>query len=152
MIWTGNIPGNCTTSLQWTESTLTSHSGNGDDYKQPGTTNADKIWEIDAYPELVTELRTALGPTKTLCAALPGVPRDMMAFSAENLAKIVPHMDFFNILRPHQPPRSNLQAPRWYRRLARRSEPVSAQWDAPREDHSRVRILPQMVQGASDQG
>lgn len=74
------------------------NSGNGENYKEAGTTNADKLWEVDAYPELVVALRTALGPDKTICAALPGVPRDMIAFDAKNLAKIIPYMDFFNIM------------------------------------------------------
>ncbi|PGH18739.1 hypothetical protein AJ79_00152 [Helicocarpus griseus UAMH5409] len=73
--------------------------GNGENYKEPGTANADKVWEIDAYPKLVAELRAALGPDKTLCAALPCVPRDTMAFdSVEQLARVVPHMDFFNLM------------------------------------------------------
>lgn len=73
-------------------------SGNGENYKEPGCTNEDKAWEIDAYPEFVAELRAALGPDKTICAALPGIPRDMLAFDAEHLTKIIPHMDFFNIM------------------------------------------------------
>ncbi|KAL2869690.1 glycoside hydrolase family 18 protein [Aspergillus lucknowensis] len=72
--------------------------GNGENYKKPGCTNADKVWGIDAYPELFAELRAALGPERTLCAAIPCIPRDMIAFDAEHLAKVVPHMDFFSLM------------------------------------------------------
>ncbi|THV46936.1 hypothetical protein BGAL_0348g00170 [Botrytis galanthina] len=72
--------------------------GNGDDYKQPGTTNSAKTWEVDAFSKLVSELRSAIGPDKILSAAVPGLPRDMMAFGPDNIRKLVPHIDFFNIM------------------------------------------------------
>ncbi|TGO75647.1 hypothetical protein BELL_0201g00180 [Botrytis elliptica] len=72
--------------------------GNGDDYKQPGTTNSAKTWEVDAFSNLVSELRSAIGPEKILSAAVPGLHRDMMAFGPDNLRKLVPHIDFFNIM------------------------------------------------------
>jgi hypothetical protein len=55
-------------------------SGNGEDYKQ--VPNADKAWEITAYPLLLGELRTAL-PNKIISAAVPGLRRDMLAFTHE---------------------------------------------------------------------
>ncbi|KAF7908992.1 uncharacterized protein EAE98_012381 [Botrytis deweyae] len=72
--------------------------GNGDDYKQPGTTNSAKTWEVDAFSKLVSELRSAIGPEKILSAAVPGLHRDMMAFGPDNIRKLVQHIDFFNIM------------------------------------------------------
>lgn len=70
--------------------------GNGDDYKR--TPNAEKVWEIDAYPKLLAEIRNALGPKKLISAAVPGLRRDMLAFTEENLQQLDKSLDFLNIM------------------------------------------------------
>lgn len=69
--------------------------GNGEDYKQ--VPNSEKEWEIAAYPLLLGELRSALGPSKLITAAVPGIKRDMIAFRS-NVVHIEPHLDFFNVM------------------------------------------------------
>lgn len=69
--------------------------GNGEDYKQ--VPNSKKEWEIDAYPLLLGELRSALGPLKLITAAVPGIERDMIAFR-HNIKNIEPHLDFLNVM------------------------------------------------------
>ncbi|KAL2814105.1 glycoside hydrolase superfamily [Aspergillus granulosus] len=70
--------------------------GNGEDYKH--TPNTSKIWEIAAYPQLLSEIRAAIGPDKLISAAVPGLPRDMLAFTAETIPDITASLDFFNIM------------------------------------------------------
>ncbi|KAK4136262.1 glycoside hydrolase family 18 protein [Trichocladium antarcticum] len=70
--------------------------GNGDDYKQ--VPNADKAWEISAYPLLLAELRAALGPDTIISAAVPGLKRDMLAFTRETVPRIMRHVDFLNVM------------------------------------------------------
>ncbi|KAK2790447.1 hypothetical protein FQN53_009470 [Emmonsiellopsis sp. PD_33] len=70
--------------------------GNGEDYKQ--TPNSQKAWEIAAYPKLLSELRSALGPDKLLSAAVPGRTQDMLAFTPDTLPAILPSIDFLNIM------------------------------------------------------
>ncbi|KFY86191.1 hypothetical protein V498_07576 [Pseudogymnoascus sp. VKM F-4517 (FW-2822)] len=70
--------------------------GNGEDWKQ--VPNTEKAWEIDAYPQLLADIRSALGPDKLISAAVPGLERDMLAFSKDNLSKINQTLDFFNIM------------------------------------------------------
>jgi GH18 family chitinase len=43
--------------------------GNGEDYKQ--ITNSEKSWEVEAYPKLLAEIRSAIGPGKIISAAVP---------------------------------------------------------------------------------
>lgn len=69
--------------------------GNGEDYKQ--VPNSEKEWEIAAYPLLLSELRSALGTSKLITAAVPGIERDMIAFRG-NIVHIEPHLDFFNVM------------------------------------------------------
>ena len=71
-------------------------SGNGEDYKQ--VPNDAKSWEINAYPLLLGELRTALGTDKTISAAVPGLRRDMLAFTHETVPRIMRHLDFLNVM------------------------------------------------------
>ena len=71
-------------------------SGNGEDYKQ--IPNFSKAWEIEAYPKLLAEIRSALGPKKLISAAVPGLPRDMLAFTPFTISTIMPHVDFLNIM------------------------------------------------------
>jgi len=70
--------------------------GNGEDYKQ--LPNAEKAWEIDAYPKLLAEIRSALGSKKLISAAVPGLRRDMLAFTRDTIPKISASLDFFNIM------------------------------------------------------
>ncbi|EAQ83029.1 hypothetical protein CHGG_10847 [Chaetomium globosum CBS 148.51] len=70
--------------------------GNGEDYKQ--VPNSAKAWEINAYPLLLAELRAALGPDKLISAAVPGLTRDMLAFTRETVPQIMRHLDFLNVM------------------------------------------------------
>ncbi|EOD53164.1 putative class v protein [Neofusicoccum parvum UCRNP2] len=70
--------------------------GNGADYKT--VPNSEKVWEIDAFPLLLNATRAAIGEDKTLSIAVPGLERDMMAFTAETMPKIVPLVDWFGIM------------------------------------------------------
>ncbi|KAL4962683.1 glycoside hydrolase family 18 protein [Aspergillus stella-maris] len=70
--------------------------GNGEDYKQ--TPNSEKAWEIEAYPHLLSAIRTAIGPNKIMSAAVPGLERDMLAFTSETIPLINPSLDFYNIM------------------------------------------------------
>lgn len=70
--------------------------GNGEDYKT--IPNKAKKWEIDAYPLLLGELREALGSKKLISAAVPGLPRDMLAFTRTTLPRIMRHLDFLNVM------------------------------------------------------
>ncbi|KAI1432565.1 glycoside hydrolase family 18 protein [Xylaria sp. CBS 124048] len=70
--------------------------GNGEDYKQ--VPNENKAWELTAYPLLLAEIRKALGPDKLMSAAVPGLPRDMLAFTSDTLPKIMESLDFINVM------------------------------------------------------
>ncbi|KAI0599113.1 glycoside hydrolase superfamily [Biscogniauxia sp. FL1348] len=70
--------------------------GNGEDYRQ--VPNSEKAWEITAYPLLLAEIRAALGPGKLMSAAVPGLVRDMLAFTAETVPQIMASLDFLNVM------------------------------------------------------
>ncbi|KAI1314031.1 glycoside hydrolase family 18 protein [Xylaria venustula] len=70
--------------------------GNGEDYKK--VPNEEKAWEITAYPLLLAEIRKALGPDKLMSAAVPGIPRDMLAFTADTVPQIMQSLDFLNVM------------------------------------------------------
>ncbi|KAL2134304.1 hypothetical protein VTI74DRAFT_501 [Chaetomium olivicolor] len=70
--------------------------GNGEDYKQ--VPNSAKAWEITAYPLLLSEIRRALGPDKIISAAVPGLKRDMLAFTWQTVPRIMRHVDFLNVM------------------------------------------------------
>lgn len=70
--------------------------GNGEDYKQ--VPNEQKAWEIEAYPLLLAEVRAAIGPDKLISAAVPGIPRDMLAFTPKSLPHIMDSVDFLNVM------------------------------------------------------
>lgn len=72
------------------------YRGNGEDYKQ--VPNTSKSWEIQAYPLLLAELRAALGPNVIISAAVPGLERDMLAFTRETVPRIMRHLDFLNVM------------------------------------------------------
>lgn len=71
-------------------------SGNGEDYKK--VPNSEKAWEITAYPQLLSEIRSAIGPNKLISAAVPGLVRDMLAFNSSTIPEILKSVDFFNIM------------------------------------------------------
>jgi GH18 family chitinase len=71
-------------------------SGNGEDYKQ--IPNAEKAWEVDAYPTLLSAVRAAIGPEKLISAAVPGLPRDMLGFTSTTLPSIMESVDFLNVM------------------------------------------------------
>jgi GH18 family chitinase len=56
------------------------------------------VWEIAAYPLLLAEIRSALGPEKIMSAAVPGLRRDMLAFTSTTVPQITKSLDFFNIM------------------------------------------------------
>ncbi|ETS73146.1 hypothetical protein PFICI_15091 [Pestalotiopsis fici W106-1] len=70
--------------------------GNGEDYKQ--VPNAEKAWEIEAYPLLLSAVRNSLAPDKLLSAAVPGLIRDMLAFTPAALPSIMDSVDFLNVM------------------------------------------------------
>ncbi|TVY48016.1 Endochitinase [Lachnellula occidentalis] len=70
--------------------------GNGEDYKR--IPNSSHAWEISAYPLLLSSLRRALGPHKLISAAVPGLPRDMLAFTSTTIPLIDASLDFWNIM------------------------------------------------------
>ena len=70
--------------------------GNGEDYKR--NPNRNKVWEIEAYPKLLAEIRALLGPDKLMSAAVPGLRRDMIAFTKDTIPLIMESLDFLNIM------------------------------------------------------
>ncbi|KAG8530712.1 uncharacterized protein KY384_004069 [Bacidia gigantensis] len=70
--------------------------GNGEDYKK--IPNIEKAWEIEAFPLLLTEIRAVLGPSKVISAAVPGLRRDMLAFTQTTIPAIDASLDFFNVM------------------------------------------------------
>ncbi|KAH6652112.1 glycoside hydrolase superfamily [Truncatella angustata] len=69
--------------------------GNGDDYKK--VPNANKTDEIVTFPLLLQEIGTAIG-NRTLSIAVPGLKRDMIAYTREQSTKIWNAVDFVNIM------------------------------------------------------
>ncbi|GAB0136842.1 hypothetical protein EsDP_00005130 [Epichloe bromicola] len=70
--------------------------GNRDDYKI--ILNKKREWEIEAFVQLLTDLRRAIGKQKILSIAVPGLERDLMAFTATTLPRIVEQVDFINVM------------------------------------------------------
>lgn len=60
--------------------------------------NAEREWEIEAFVLLLQDLRAAIGPEKTLSIAVPGLERDLIAFTASTLPRIVAQVDFINVM------------------------------------------------------
>lgn len=69
--------------------------GNGADYKQ--IPNSEKVGEITAFPLFLKEIKAAIGE-KELSIAVPGLERDMLAFTPEQSPKIWETVDFVNIM------------------------------------------------------
>lgn len=69
--------------------------GNGEDYKQ--NPNSGKTDEIANYALLLQEIKTAIG-SKELSIAVPGLERDMIAFTPEQVPKISAAVDVINVM------------------------------------------------------
>ncbi|OCK85597.1 carbohydrate-binding module family 18 protein [Lepidopterella palustris CBS 459.81] len=70
--------------------------GDGADYKI--TPNTAKTSEIETYPLLLAAIRSAIGPDKLLSIAVPGLARDMIAFTATTGPQIWPSVDYINVM------------------------------------------------------
>ncbi|KAL2073872.1 hypothetical protein VTL71DRAFT_11198 [Oculimacula yallundae] len=70
--------------------------GNGADYKQKP--NSGKVSQIETFPLLLAEIRSAIGPNKLLSIAAPGLQRDMIAYTPEKASAIWTPLDFVNIM------------------------------------------------------
>jgi len=70
--------------------------GNGEDYKT--VSNFRKGRELKGYPKLLADIRFALGRTAILSAAVPGLRRDMLAFSKKTLPNISRSLNFINVM------------------------------------------------------
>ncbi len=68
--------------------------GNGEDYKQ--NPNSGKTDEIANYALLLQEIKSAIGD-KELSIAVPGLERDMIAFTSEQVPKIDAAVDVINV-------------------------------------------------------
>ncbi|KAI0106810.1 glycoside hydrolase family 18 protein [Daldinia grandis] len=71
-------------------------AGNGEDWKK--VPNEERTWQVTAYPEFLADIRKALGPDKIISAAVPGLLRDMLAFTAETVPRIMESLDFLNVM------------------------------------------------------
>ncbi|KAH8678295.1 putative glycosyl hydrolase, family 18 [Xylariales sp. PMI_506] len=69
--------------------------GNGEDYRQ--TPNADKVSEITTYPLLLQAIKDAIAP-KELSIAVPGLERDMIAFTEAEAPSIWAAVDWVNVM------------------------------------------------------
>ncbi|KAI2603956.1 glycoside hydrolase family 18 protein [Hypoxylon fragiforme] len=69
--------------------------GNGEDYKQ--NPNSGKTDEIANYALLLQEIKSAIGD-KELSIAVPGLERDMIAFTSEQVPKIDAAVDVINVM------------------------------------------------------
>ncbi|TQV93468.1 chitinase 18-11 [Cordyceps javanica] len=69
--------------------------GNGEDYKKKP--NSGKVSEIETYPLLLKEIKTAIGD-KELSIAVPGKEVDMIAYTAEKIPEISASVDFVNVM------------------------------------------------------
>ena len=72
--------------------------GNGADYKQ--RTNSQKVYEINAFPKLLSAIRASIGDDKLLSIAVPGKKVDMIGYTAETGPLIWPSVDQINVSLP----------------------------------------------------
>ncbi|RKK26411.1 hypothetical protein BFJ67_g16672 [Fusarium oxysporum f. sp. cepae] len=77
--------------------------GNGQDYKQ--VPNCKKRNEIKAFPLLLKEIKKYIR-TKELSIAVPGLERDMIAYTSAETPRINESVDFINV---HSPFKLNLR-------------------------------------------
>lgn len=71
--------------------------GNGQDYRQ--NPNSGKTDEITGYALFLKEVKAAIG-SKELSIAVPGLERDMIAFTADQAPLINAAVDVVNVRRP----------------------------------------------------
>ncbi|KAJ0130176.1 hypothetical protein HZ326_26716, partial [Fusarium oxysporum f. sp. albedinis] len=69
--------------------------GNGQDYKQ--VPNCKKRNEIKAFPLLLKEIKNSIG-SKELSIAVPGLERDMIAYTSGETPRINEFVDFVNVM------------------------------------------------------
>ncbi|KAI1266657.1 glycoside hydrolase superfamily [Xylariaceae sp. FL1019] len=69
--------------------------GNGIDYIQ--SPNANKVDEIQNFPLLLQEIKKAI-KDKELSIAVPGLQRDMIAYTSETIPKIMATVDTVNVM------------------------------------------------------
>ncbi|KAI1169388.1 glycoside hydrolase family 18 protein [Nemania serpens] len=69
--------------------------GNGEDYKK--NPNSGKVDEINNYPLLLRAIKDAIGD-KELSIAVPGLERDMIAFTAEKVPAVSDAVDVVNVM------------------------------------------------------
>lgn len=69
--------------------------GNGADYKQ--VVNSQKAYEIETFPQLLKDVKEAIG-SKELSMAVPGLQRDMIAFTAKQVPKMNKVVDFVTVM------------------------------------------------------
>ena len=74
--------------------------GNGADYRE--VPNSAKQGEIAAFPRFLDIIRKAIGTEKILSIAVPGLERDMLAFTPETGPLIWPSVDFVNVSSSNQ--------------------------------------------------
>ncbi|KAL2891406.1 Endochitinase 1 [Ceratocystis lukuohia] len=67
--------------------------GNGEDYKQVSNDES----EVETYPLLLAEIKKAIGD-KELSIAVPGLERDMMAYTPEKVVAINAVVDYVNVM------------------------------------------------------
>lgn len=73
-------------------------AGNGENYKV--IPNDAKVSEITTYPLLLASVRAAIGPKRLLTIAVPGLKRDMIAYTKETVPQIAASVDYFNVASP----------------------------------------------------
>lgn len=61
------------------------------------TPNSDKQTEIEAYPEFLAAIRSAIGKDKLLTIAVPGREEDMIAYTPQTALAIWRSVDFVNV-------------------------------------------------------
>lgn len=69
--------------------------GNGYDYKQ--VPNSGLTSEIETFPQLLSAIKSAIGD-KELSIAVPGLERDMIAYTAEQVPNIDKAVDYVNVM------------------------------------------------------
>ncbi|KAJ0115183.1 glycosyl hydrolase family 18 [Diaporthe amygdali] len=70
-------------------------AGNGYDYKQ--VPNSDLVSEIETFPQLLSSIKEAIGG-RELSIAVPGLERDMIAYTAESVPLINEAVDVVNVM------------------------------------------------------
>jgi chitinase len=64
------------------------------------TPNSQKTEEIEGYPLLLKAIKDAIGTEKELSIAVPGLERDMIAFTKDKVPQISSIVDVVNVNAP----------------------------------------------------